>query len=196
MLQVSKTCESHIHIHETQRDSRILSLSIVLTPNHPLNPPTSLHPYLSSTVSALSPITRSLPQLPFSLTFQNSALPSSCPILHLRPFIQQKFIDHQWLLCARHFGIHFLSFCFLPHLPWPYRTSSGSSDKAFSLLLAITLVVLWLHYSSPSSVSSSTLFILQKVFLAPSPAPPSPVRCPFHVLPMVCYVPCMLPTAL
>ena len=122
-----------------------------------------------------SPQPESLQQLPFCQTFRNAALPSSSPVLHLWPFIQQKCLDHQWLLCARHFVPSLASvFCHSTLYPiWLDHMEPffGSSNKAFSFLWSVTLVGLCLEYSSPFSLSSSTLLILQEAFLALSLLP-------------------------
>lgn len=145
-----------------------------VTPSHPLNPPTSFHPYLPPTPFTLSPPPTWITTPSFLLPdLSKLVLSSSSPIFHLQPCGQQRCIDHKWpntlYLLWDPFSIALLS------TPWALATENlfGSSNKAFSLLLAVTIVGLYLEYSSPSSSSSLTLLILQEALLAPSPIPMS-----------------------
>ena len=149
----------------------------VSMPNSQFTPPLTIlwiHPLLSIYFLPQSPQPESLQQLPFCQTFWNAALPSPSPALHWGPFIQQKCIDHQWLLCARHFVPSLVSvFCHFTLYPiWLGHIEPffGSSNKAFSFLWSVTLVRLCLKYSSPFPLSS-TLLILQEAFLALSLSP-------------------------
>ena len=150
----------------------------VSIPNSQFTPPLTIlwiHPLLFILICLQllllsAPQPESLQQLPFCQTLPNAALPSSSPVLHLRPFIQQNWIDHQWLLWARHLVPSLVPvFCHSTLYPiWLGHIEPffGSSDKAFSFLWWVTLAGLCLEYSSPFPLSSSTLLILQEAFLA------------------------------
>lgn len=126
---------------------------LIVTPSYLWNPFTSLHPHLPLLQPSLSPSPphcNSLLSL-WSFRTQIFPLPAHSPLATLPSFMQQKSTDCKWLPCARRvvpsLGSIFNHSAFhlsLPHLPQPYRTSFGSSTKAFPLL-AIMLVGLCLE---------------------------------------------------